>query len=266
MASLAKLYPRDGGPLLLVAVALVAASGWLAMLGMHQSGHLHTGPHFSGRFCDNDGVFGGGAWIWLAGWAVMVVAMMLPPALPLFRAVERLGSRRGDGRALILASGAGFLLVWIGTGLALWMAGTVIARLLLQIPDAASYSRLISGGAAIFAGLYQFTPLKKACLTACRSPVGVVMQHWRGIAPTKEAARIGLTFGAICVGCCWALMVLTLAVGALAMPLMVVVSLFMLAERLVPSVRALIPAEAALACGLGILILIGALPPGFLFI
>jgi predicted metal-binding membrane protein len=192
--------------------------------------------------------------------------MMLPPALPLFRAVERLGSSRIDGPMLIIASALGFVAVWLLTGAALWLAGTTIARGMLQIPGAASWSVSISGGAAILAGLYQFTPLKKACLTACRSPVGIVMMHWTGNAPIKTAARIGLHFGAICVGCCWALMLLTLAVGTMAMPLMVAVSFFMLAERLLPSVRFLVPTQAAFACLLGLLILTRQLPPGFLFI
>lgn len=266
MAVLAQKPHRESAPILSIGVLVIAAVGWLAMLWLHQAGHIHSGPHFQARFCGPEDLATSGAWLWLSGWVVMVIAMMLPPALPLFQAVERLGSQRFDGRALVLASAAGFLTIWLTTGIALWVAGTHVARAISFVPDAPSYSRTISGGAAILAGLYQFTPLKKACLTACRSPVGIVMMHWKARAPIAEATRIGLHFGAICVGCCWALMLLTLAVGALAMPLMLVVSLFMLAERLLPSVRAMVPIQAAFACGLGLLILTGALPPGFLFI
>ncbi len=266
MALLAKKLDGKSGPIVLVSVLAIAAFGWLAMLVMHQAGHIHSGPHFQAPICGPGDLAASGARLWLSGWAVMVVAMMLPPALPLFNAVQRLGSKRIDGRILVLASAAGFLVVWLVAGILLWIAGTQLARAIALVPDAVSYSRIISGAAAILAGLYQFTPLKKACLTACRSPVGIVMMHWQGRTPIAEASRIGLHFGAICVGCCWALMLLTLAVGALAMPLMVAVSLFMLAERLLPSVRALVPVQAAFACGLGLLILSGALPPGFLFI
>jgi predicted metal-binding membrane protein len=253
-------------PKLLVLIALAAALGWGAMLFHHQAGHGLSGPHFVAQFCGPTGQGISGAALWLTGWGVMVLAMMLPPALPLFRAIERLGSSRIDGSTLITASALGFVTVWLLTGAALWLAGTTIASGIQQISGAASWSVTISGSAAILAGLYQFTPLKKACLTACRSPVGIVMMHWSGKAPIKTAARIGLHFGAICVGCCWALMLLTLAVGSMAMPIMVAVSFFMLAERLLPSVRFLVPAQAVFACLLGLLILTRQLPPGFLFI
>jgi predicted metal-binding membrane protein len=266
MSAVAKARWSSASPRFLVLVALAAALGWAAMLVHHQVGHGLSGPHFAAQYCGPLGLGIGGATLWLTGWGVMVLAMMLPPALPLFRAVVRLGSSRIDGPMLITASALGFVAVWLLAGAALWLAGTTIASGMRQIPGAASWSVSISGGAAILAGLYQFTPLKKACLTACRSPVGIVMIHWTGNAPVRTAVRIGLHFGAICVGCCWALMLLTLAVGTMAMPLMVAVSFFMLAERLLPSVRFLVPAQAAFACLVGLLILTRQLPPGFLFI
>jgi predicted metal-binding membrane protein len=266
MTAVDNAHQSSVSPRFLVLIALAAALGWGAMLFHHQAGHGLSGPHFVTQYCGPMGQGISGAALWLIGWGVMVLAMMLPPALPLFRAIERLGSSRIDGSTLITASALGFISVWLLTGAALWLVGTAIASGMRQIPDAATWSVVLSGGAAILAGLYQFTPLKKACLTACRSPVGIVMMHWSGNAPVKTAARIGFHFGAICVGCCWALMLLTLAVGSMAMPVMVAVSIFMLAERLLPSVRFLVPAQAALACLLGLLILTRQLPPGFLFI
>jgi predicted metal-binding membrane protein len=254
------------GPTLLVTIALVATFGWIVMLAQHQSGHGMSGPHFGAGMHGSARVAGSGAWVWLSGWGVMILAMMLPPALPLFRAVERLAGARSDGASLIAATATAFLLVWLSAGLGLWLAGTAAANAAALIPGASTWSRWASGGAVMLAGLYQFTPLKKACLTSCRSPVGIVMTHWNGRAPRFEAARIGVHFGAVCVGCCWALMLLTLAVGTFAMPLMVVVSLFMLAERMLPSVRALIPVQAGFAFVIGLLIISGALPPGFLFV
>ena len=123
-----------------VGVLVTAAVGWLAMLWLHRAGHIHSGPHFQARFCGPGGLATSGALLWLSGWAVMVIAMMLPPALPLFKAVERLGLQRIDGRALVLASAAGFLMVWLTTGIALWVAGTHVARAISFVPDAPSYS------------------------------------------------------------------------------------------------------------------------------
>ena len=200
---------------------------------------------------------------WVAGWALMVLAMMLPPALPLLQAMAKASPRRPHRAALL--AGCSFVLAWGAVGVVLLAAGSALAWAGAQRPawTLAATPALLSGAAAVAAGLYQFTPWKKACLTACRSPKAMVLALWQPDAPDLAALRIGLRYAAVCVGCCWALMLLTLAVGAFALPLMVLVSVAMLLERTVPSVRPLIPAQAALAIATGVLLLAGALPAGF---
>lgn len=266
MTSLAKEVQRNFGPGFLTTLVVMTVLGWFVMLLQHQHGHDLAGPHFVGPVCGEMGIGRGAAMIWLTGWAVMIVAMMVPPALPLLQTVARLGELRSDAIPLLIATALAFIAIWIVAGLVLWLSGTLAARAFTGLPDASAWSRAISGAAAIFAGAYQFSALKKACLTACRSPAGIAMTHWGSAHPLIAAFRIGAHFGAVCVGCCWALMALTFVVGTFAMPLMIAVSLFMLAERLLPSARPLVPLQAGFAILIGILILTGLLPPGFLII
>lgn len=192
----------------------------------------------------------------------MVVAMMLPPALPLvitLRAITR--RRRASWRLTVLGTvaftgpwfAAGALL--LGTDLLLG-PGTPAGAWLERFPQ------WVAGTAAILAGAYQFTPAKRACLTACRSPRQLALTEWHGTEPGSDVTRIGLRYGLVCVGCCWALMLLTLAVGWPALPVMVVLSVAMAAERLLPRVRPLVPAIAIAAIALGIALLVGIVPAG----
>ena len=63
------------------------------------------------------------------------------------------------------------------------------------------------------AGLWQLTPLRDRCLDACRSPLGFVVNRWRGVSPRREALAMGIAHGWFCVGCCWSLMLVMFGVG-----------------------------------------------------
>jgi predicted metal-binding membrane protein len=219
--------------------------------------HDHAASHLA------QGQTGAGFAPWILGWVLMVVAMMLPPALPLVRAVDRLTLGRTDRSILITCVLAAFLAVWTLAGVALYVAGTALGSALALLPAWANKANLFAGVAAIAAGLFQFTPLKMACLDACRSPTSVIMVRWQAATPRRSAAHIGLAYGAICVGCCWALMLLSVLVGALMLPIMVIAAALMMLERLMPSVRPLIPLQAGLAIVLGVLLIVGLLPPTF---
>lgn len=206
---------------------------------------------------------GGSAGAWLAGWGVMVIAMMLPPALPLLRVVRRLVAGTSRAAWHVAATAVAFAGVWLAAGALLLLAGAVTGRGLAGLDLVAEHPQLPSGLAAVGAGLYQFTPVKAACLTACRSPVGLAMTTWTGLAPPAVlAARIGFRFGVVCVGCCWALMLLTLVIGVAALPVMLVAAVLMALERVAPQVRDLVPVIAGLAMLAGLAILAGLLPPG----
>ena len=225
-----------------VVVVTLASAAWLVLLwpAAHAHGSIGVG------------------WSPITGWALMITAMMLPPALPLLQTVHRLVARRRARTGLVAAGAAAFLAVWLLAGLVFLLGDLLLEPAARHLPAAIS-----PGLAAVAAGLYQFTPAKRACLTACRSPRGIALAAWRGVRPAAvEVSAIGWRFGLACVGCCWALMLLTFTVGVGAMPVMVAVSAVMLAERLLPRTRRLVPAVALGCIALGLLILVGVVPPG----
>ena len=81
------------------------------------------------------------------------------------------------------------------------------------LPWLAAHPQLILGATLLAAGLWQFSPLRDRCLDECRSPLGFVMNRWRGVSERREAFAMGVAHGAFCVGCCWSLMLVMFGVG-----------------------------------------------------
>ncbi|HEX7034775.1 MAG TPA: DUF2182 domain-containing protein [Pseudomonadales bacterium] len=168
-------------------------------------------------------------------WAVMMVGMMLPSALPttlLFhraarndRAVQRPAART----ALFTA---GYLLAWGGFSVGATLLQWGLAEAALLSPMMVSASPRLGGGLLIAAGLYQWSPLKRACLEHCRSPLAFLAQHWRPGLP--GALRLGLRHGLYCVGCCWALMLLLFVGGVMSLLWIAAIALFVLLEKVAP--------------------------------
>ncbi len=136
------------------------------------------------------------ALLW-AMWAVMMIAMMLPSATPM---ILLAGGRSGptcSPRATW----------WRGRPSALAPPVAVGTRApVAPQPDDGSLSRSVGGIFLLIAGIYQWTPLKQACLTTCQSPLAFVMRRFRS--GSWGAFRMGVEHGTYCVGCCWALMLL----------------------------------------------------------
>lgn len=266
--------PSRAPTALSAAVVGIAAVAWLALIALH--GALDASarhPVLEGvapELMQFVGVCGAppehegpGLANWMNGWALMVVAMMLPPALPLLRAAWSLGTERGDRHQILATITLAFVAVWCAAGLVLYGVGTGLRVVLLSLPGGPGRPALWAGLAALSAGLFQFTPLKTACMDACRSPTSVMMTRWQPTAPVASSLRIGACYGMICVGCCWAMMLLGVFVGAMMLPIMVLTAVMMMLERMLPVVRPLIPLQAAIAVALGILLILGALPAGF---
>jgi len=163
-------------------------------------------------------------------WAVMMVAMMLPSAAPvvlLFAALERRSGRLARTAVFV----AGYLVLWsafsaVATALQ-W------ALQLLAVTNAAGPALGLFGAAlAGAAGLYQLTPLKRACLAHCRSPVDAIAGRWR---PGRGGAFLmGARHGLYCLGCCWLLMALLFVTGVMNLLWVALLALVVLAEKLAP--------------------------------
>lgn len=158
-------------------------------------------------------------------WVLMSAAMMAPTALPAFATYDDLsrsaeGTRFGD---LV----AGYLLVWIGFSLLAAGLQLVLLRADLISVFGDSRSGLLSALLLLIAGGYQFTSLKAQCLSKCRRPLVFFMQHW-----DEGAFRNGLRLGAVCLGCCWALMLLAFVGGVMNLAFMGLATVFMVLEKL----------------------------------
>lgn len=167
-------------------------------------------------------------------WWTMMLAMMLPsaaPAILTFGAV----SRRLDGSdssARMFAFAAGYALVWTGFSLAAVGLQMAADRVLLLNPMFATTSRVVGGILLIAAGLYQFTPLKEACLRKCQIPLLVFARNWRpGL---SGALRMGFGHGVYCVGCCAVLMAV-LFYGGVMEPIWIAgLAAYILVEKILP--------------------------------
>ncbi len=225
--------PRDDGSKLFAAlmVALIALA-WLALWVWGQS------PY--GRFLSHhslEAVRGNAALVlvFVAGWTLMVVAMMLPTSLPLvalFRAIVR---GRPDRARLTVLLIAGYLAVWTLFGVLVYcgdwiLHGAVERSTWLE----ANVVPFIGAGTITLAGLYQFTPLKYKCLEKCRSPLSFVTEHWRGSHERSQSFLLGAHHGLFCVGCCWSLMLLMFAVGLGSLGWMLVLGAVMAVEKNMP--------------------------------
>jgi predicted metal-binding membrane protein len=105
------------------------------------------------------------------------------------------------------------LLVWGAFGLGAWLADRGVHAVVDALPWLAGHPQLIIATTLLTAGLWQFSPLRDRCLEACRSPLGFVLNRWRGTSERREAIAMGIAHGAFCVGCCWSLMLVMFGVG-----------------------------------------------------
>ena len=150
----------------------------------------------------------------VAMWEAMMIGMMAPTVAPWLRTFDRLTSEgRDGGRAARVASFAGgYATVWLG-----YSAVAAAAQILLHRAGWLGHTHVLAAplGALVFigAGLYQFAPAKRACLTHCRNPLTHMLGRWRN--GGVSGFRIGLAHGAYCVGCCWAIMATAFAVGVM---------------------------------------------------
>ena len=149
-------------------------------------------------------------------WAVMMAAMMLPAAWPMLAMYGTFSDRQQLSPAHsshLYMFAAGYVLVWALYSVLATVLQRVLAELLLLSPMMELVSPTASAAFLILAGVYQMTPFKRMCLQQCRSPISFLFRHWRP--GSLGALRMGLSHGAYCVGCCWALMLLLFVGGVM---------------------------------------------------
>jgi predicted metal-binding membrane protein len=216
--SFVRLAPRQLARPWIVLVALAAAA-WA--ITVTQARSMGNGPGTMGL-----------AWLpFLVLWVLMMAAMMLPSVAPVAVLWTRSISGVSTGLERVVRMSlflSGYLLAWAGCGGVAYAALAGSGRLLAFSPTAAKW---LGVGIFVTAGSYQFTPFKDWCLRRCRSPIGALM-YYIGFKGRSRDVRVGLHHGATCVGCCWGLMIVLVAVGVMNVAVMAALAVVIFAEKL----------------------------------
>lgn len=236
-------YRLAVGTLVLLAWAVLAAWGASPFAGLLDHRGIGEGTLPVSRMA-----------VFVAGWTLMVIAMMLPGSLPLINLFARMVAGRRERAGLLARLILGYLGMWAIFGAAAFRGDAYVHAAVARAPAVADASQWIGVAILLLAGVYQVTPLKDMCLTKCRSPYSFLAEHWRGKHPGADALRLGARHGLFCVGCCWTLMLLMFAIGGVNLGWMLALGAVMAAERsfrwgryiTVPLGCALIVAAAAL--------------------
>jgi predicted metal-binding membrane protein len=246
-AALAVVLVRDrwivAVALLLITALALGYTFWLAtgfdMSGMMSPDHVPWSP---GYFT-----------FMLVMWVVMMIGMMTPsvaPTILLYAALVRQTMARQDAaRGNVFAPPgwflAGYLLAWAAFALLATLLQWWLESRALITPMMAGTSDLLGGAILVIAGVYQWLPVKQACLSSCSSPLSFVQRHGGFQASARGSVRLGLLHGFYCIGCCWTLMLLLFAFGVMNLTWIAGLMVYVLLEKVLPWPRAV-----SLAAGL----------------
>jgi predicted metal-binding membrane protein len=116
----------------------------------------------------------------------------------------------------------------------------------------AAASGTLSGIILIAAGLYQWTPLKNACLRQCQMPLQFIQRHGGFRPDAWGSLALGARHGAYCIGCCWVLMALLFVAGVMNVLWIAALTILVLVEKVVPAGRAVPRVTGAGFCAGGV--------------
>jgi predicted metal-binding membrane protein len=169
--------------------------------------------------------------MFVGGWTLMTVAMMLPTSLPLIVLFQRMVRGHRSAAWLVTVLLCGYLVAWAMCGVVLQLANWTLRSGLARVAWFAAAPWIAGAAILTVAGLYQFSSLKYACLDKCRSPLSFLTSRWRGGNESRQALRIGIEHGLFCVGCCWSLMLLMFVVETASLVWMLLLGVVMALEK-----------------------------------
>ncbi|MBA3287716.1 MAG: DUF2182 domain-containing protein [Acidimicrobiia bacterium] len=198
-----------------VVLNMLAVLAWVATIAWATRRDMSTMP----------GTMGLGLAEFVAMWALMMTAMMLPSVWPFVAVYER--TVRVHRVARLGALAGGYLMAWAVAGVAAFGVAWVFGELAADRPGLA---RAVAVAAFAALGIYQLTPLKFRCLSHCRSPLAHLLHYASFKGPLRDL-RAGIEHGLYCLGCCWALMLVLLAFGVMNLPAMIAVAVIIAVEK-----------------------------------
>jgi predicted metal-binding membrane protein len=170
-------------------------------------------------------------------WIVMMIGMMMPSAAPMILIYARVGRQAATQGKPFAASGwfaGGYLAAWAVFSLVATSAQWALERAALLTPMMESASNKLGAAVLILAGVYQWAPLKDACLSHCRSPLLFIQRHGGFHREPLGALTLGFRHGLYCIGCCWALMTLLFVGGVMNLFWIATLAILVLFEKVVP--------------------------------
>lgn len=209
-------------------MAVVAAQAWVLVLRDASAMSMPMpAPGVSPSFAE------GAAFV--VQWGVMMAAMMLPSAAPmimLYRTVSRRLSAQGERVVPAPVFGGVYLFLWLLVGVPVYGAYVAVAWASARWPAFHAAMPYAVASVLVVAGVYQFTDAKRVCLRYCESPLGFLMRQWRsGYVATL---RLAVRHAGYCIGCCWGLMAILVAAGAMSITWVVAISVVVFAEKVLP--------------------------------
>jgi predicted metal-binding membrane protein len=251
-----------------VSLIVLIGAAWALMLhhAIGTSASMGTAGHGSMVVKGMGGVSLFDLGLFLVIWTVMMAAMMLPSAAPMILTFAATQARHDRNVAVpTWMFVAGYILVWTYAGMVIYLlvhAVDDVARHLSWLQNGVG-APLVLGFTLTVAALYQFTPLKRLCLRHCRSPSIFLEHHWRD--GWEGAFEMGCRHSLYCVGCCWAFFgVMVAAVGIESITWMLLITLVVFAEKVLPQGPRISVAVALGLITLGLLVAIGAVQPAWL--
>lgn len=188
---------------------------------------------------------------YLVGWVAMMTAMMFPAIAPVVRLYSRAAARGTVAPLPFFVSG--YLAVWSAVGLPAYFAWRTLAG---PLDAAAPWVGRLAGATLLAAALYQVTPLKRACLRHCRSPLSMFVRFSGDTRRPVVALRLGLSHGLVCLGCCAALMAVLVAVGTMHIAWMAALAVVIFVEKVLPRGDTFAAVAAVAFAAIGIVLLI----------
>ncbi|MBI2911813.1 MAG: DUF2182 domain-containing protein [Chloroflexi bacterium] len=239
--------------LILVALLGLAAAAWALLLWQQAS----ADPMAMGL------TMGLEAPLFLAIWVAMMVAMMFPTAAPMiltFGRVQSTRRERGQPEVPVALFVGAYLGLWTLFGAVAYGAAVAAEALAAQSMWLTENAGRLGGVVLVLAGLYQLSPLKRSCLSKCRTPLDFILGSWRD--GYGGALRMGLEHGTYCLGCCWLLFVILFPLGVMNVAAMAIITLLIFAEKSLPFGRQAgrLAAAALVAYGLLVVVAPQALP------
>jgi predicted metal-binding membrane protein len=191
-------------------------------------------------------------------WAMMMIGMMTPSAAPMILLYARVGRQARAQGGVFAATGwfaAGYLGVWIAFALVAALAQAALTTVMLITPAVAIGNNRIAGALLLVAGVWQWLPLKDACLSQCQSPFAFLQRAGGFRRSPMQAFAQGAKHGFYCVGCCWTLMLLLFVGGVMNLLWVAGLSIFVLLEKIVPKGKFITRGAGLVAIAAGVIFL-----------